>query len=151
MDYRVVIPTESYHVIEFVQEGEIGVAEVNVSLIAFEPKIVFPWHCSLMIVLEDRLENGLPTDAELSVFNEFDAKLDYTIKQDTVKPNALRLASIQWNGTIELIWRVYDPEVTNQYLVDMLESKSYTRPFDYKISNDSDWSLCDWHFRHLKM
>jgi hypothetical protein len=57
----------------------------------------------------------------------------------------LFLGQITWNETRELIWRVFDPEITNTFLQDLIKSKTHFRPFDYRIEQDKAWKLAEWH------
>src|SRR3954469_17798252 len=100
--FRVIIPEEKYTVVEFLQEGFPGVAFINRGLRGFEPKVVFSWHLSLMIDFEDAIENGMPSQQERDVMDEFEERFDLSLKgPDLEKPNALFLARTTWNKTRE--------------------------------------------------
>ena len=93
-------------------------------------------------------ENGMPSRQEVEVIDSFGDELDEAIKgPDLEKPNALFLVRITWNGTRELIWRVFDPEVANSYLQEILNSNNYVRPFDYRMEEDESWELTKWHLK----
>ena len=143
--YRVNIPEEHYRLIEFQQEELPGVGVVNSALREFEPKAVFAWHLSLMIQLEELVDNGMPSRAEQEVVDLFGDSLDAEFKGTPEKPNALFLARITWDGTRELIYRVYDPGPPHDFLTRMMAEKSHPRPFDYRIDNDPEWELARWH------
>lgn len=143
---RVIIPGEQYKIVEFIQEDMPGVAAINSNLKTFEPKEVFAWHFSIMFDLEDLADNGMPSIAERELMDNYGELLDKDIKgPDDKKPNALFLARITWNGTRELIWRVYNPELTNNYLQQVMANDSSPRPFDYRIDPDKEWKLAEWH------
>lgn len=149
--YRVIIPEEEYRLITFRQEGLPGVGVVNAALCEFEPKIVFAWHLSVMILFEDLIENGMPSPAEREIVDPFGNALDAVFKGDDVeKPNALFLARITWNRTRELIYRVHNPEPPHEHLSRMIAAKNHPRPFDYRIDHDPEWSLAQWHLRAAK-
>jgi len=46
-----------------------------------------------------------------------------------------------WNKTPELIWRVYDPEISNSFLQEIILPNSSPRQFDYRIDPDDNWEL----------
>ena len=52
-EFRVIIPDEHYHVIEFIQEEMPGIAVINSNIKLFNPKEVFSWHCSIMVHFEN--------------------------------------------------------------------------------------------------
>jgi len=145
-DYRVIIPTEDYNLVNFRQEDLPGVAVINRALKDFEPKIVFEWHLSVMLRFSDLIENGMPSKAERDVIDPFGDLLDARFKgEDKEKPNALFLARITWNGTRELIYRIFDPKPADALLKEMIASKTYPREFDYRIDPDPEWKLAKWH------
>ena len=110
-EFKVLIPDEYYSILNFRQEDLPGVAVVNTALREFEPKEVFSWHLSIMVQLEDIVDNGMPSKSEVETIDKLGDFLDDKIKgEDKEKPNALFLARITWNATRELIWRVFDPE-----------------------------------------
>jgi hypothetical protein len=71
-EYNVVIPEEYYTIFSFIQEDLPGVASINSSLKAFEPKKVFAWHCSIMVQLNDLAENGMPSKSEIKILEDFE-------------------------------------------------------------------------------
>jgi hypothetical protein len=146
--HRVIIPEQSYSILEFEQDELPGIAAVNTALRGFEPKVVFAWHLSVMLQLEELAQNGMPTMAERDVVNRFAESLDSAIKgKDSSKPNALFLARITWNATFELIWRVFDPELADHYLRSLINDVPAVRPraFDHRMTEDPTWELTRWH------
>ena len=150
-EYRVIIPEESYSILEFNQEALPGIAVVNTALGDFEPKVVFAWHLSLMFDLEDLIENGMPSIKEREILDPFGDHLDSLIKgPDPDKPNALFLARITWNETRELIWRVFDPETANKSLQEIISKDKSPRQFDYKMEHNPGWEKAKWHLTKWK-
>lgn len=147
-EYRVIIPDEYYQILKFKQEKLPGIAVVNKNLVKFEPKEVFSWHCSVMITCNELIENGMPSKSEVKILDGFGDFLDDKIKgPDKERPNGLFLARITWNKTRELIWRIFDPEITNNFLMELIEQNEYPREFDYRIDDDVEWKLAEWHLK----
>jgi hypothetical protein len=150
-EFRVLIPDEEYQIIEFKQENLPAVGVVNLSLIEFEPKEVFSWHCSIMINFENFIENGMPANNDVLIAEKFEDFLSENIKgTDKEKPNALFLARITWNETRELIWRVYNAKIVNEFLEKIIDEKKYPFQFDYRIDDDEEWKLAEWHLQSVK-
>jgi len=138
--------------VEFRQEDLPAVGVINKALCDFQPKVVFAWHLSLMIEFQSLADNGMPSTAEQEVVDSFGDTLDTIFKGvDPDKPNALFLARITWNRTRELIYRVYEPEPCHQYLTRMINEQSSPRAFDYRIDNDPEWKLAEWHLNATKV
>ena len=131
---------------EFRQDDMPGIAVINEQLTAFEPKIVFAWHLSFMLHFEDLILNGMPSQAERDVIDPYGERLDFAFKgKNPDKPNSLFLARITWNETRELVYRVFDPEPINKYLVNVIKTKRHPRLFDYRMEHDEEWKLAEWH------
>lgn len=140
----VTIPEEHFRIFEFKQDEMQGVALVNSSLKDFDPKKVFSWHCSIWIELEDVISTFLPTNAEDSVLKESQALLDKSIKESINNHvNALFLAAIKWNHSFELMWRIYQPQSVNDFLLNLIHT-DYLRQFDFRIDPDREWRLAKW-------
>ena len=145
MEYKVTIPEEAFDLLDFKKDDLPGVAVINSSLKKFEAKEVFAWHCSIIIDLENLAENGMPLQEEMVITDKFGDYLDLMIKTLSERPNALFLARITWNGTREFIYRVYDADITDRFLLKVIEEKLHPREFDFRIDLDKDWELVKWH------
>lgn len=149
-EYQVVLPDDSGCIVRFEQEGFPGIANIRSALREFQPKEVFAWHLSLMLQLEDLVQNGMPSKAEQKVIDEFGDTLEATFIGDPDHPNALFLARITWNATRELVYRVFEPEPIDAYLRHIIEMDSSPRPFDYRLDHDPEWKLAEWHLNATK-
>ncbi|MEQ8364202.1 MAG: DUF695 domain-containing protein [Cyclobacteriaceae bacterium] len=145
-EIRVFIPEEVYTILEFKQDNLPGIAVINTALRDFEQKEVFSWHLSVMMDLEDLIDNGMPSKNEREIIDLYEDRLDALIKgTDLEKPNALFLGRITWNKTRELIWRVYAPDIADIELKKIIKEDTSPRQFDYKMESDEKWSLTKWH------
>ena len=144
-DYVVTIPDERLSIVRFRQDGMPGIGAINAALVGFEPRVVFRWHLSIRVELEDLIENGMPSQSERDIVDPFGDSLDTLLKGSPTKPNALFLARITWNASRELIYRVYDPEEANHLLQHVIASQDYPREFDFRMDDDPEWKLAAWH------
>lgn len=144
-EIKILIPEENYQILEFNQDNLPGVAVVNSALKDENLKKVFSWNCSILIDFDETAENGMPTNEELNIISQFDDFLDENIKGDLERPNALFFARVTWNSTLQLIWKVFDPEIVNNFLSQIIEDKSYPRYFDYRIEEDENWEITKWY------
>lgn len=143
---KIQLPIEDYSVIEYSQNGMVGMATINQALRHFEHNAVFPWHLSLIIVCSDINNNKMPNKAEHDTLREFEEILSTTIQNNG---NAVFLASVTKNGYRELIWRVHQPELANDFLLDLINTENHPRPFDFTLENDPKWHKAEWHFNML--
>jgi hypothetical protein len=140
--YKVVIPKEVLTLIKFRQRDLPGFATVNSALKEFEPKIVFPWHLSVLIRCGQLVEDRLPSTDEQNLLYEFEDKLDPLIK---AKGDALFLARVTHDAHREIIWRVHDPEAANSVFRGILLTGNYPREFEYRIDEDPSWEKAVWY------
>jgi hypothetical protein len=141
-EVRVVLPEDSYTLIEYQQEDLPCVAMVNSGLLGFEHKAIFRWHLSVIIDFEDIIEKGMPSEEEREIVDPFCDQLEQEIKAGG---NALFLVRETWNKTRRLAWMVYDPEIANQHLQYIIEHHRHPRPFDYRMEEDIEWKQPEWY------
>lgn len=147
-EMRVIVPDEHYQIVNFQQDEMPGVAVLNRALIEFEPKIVFRWHLSVWLELTDLTDNGMPSQAQRDLVDPFGDLLDGLLKGPVHdKPNALFLGRITWNASRELIYRVFDPEPANASIQSIIGGAEHPCEFNFRMEDDPEWSLADWHLR----
>ena len=137
----ITLPAEEYSIIEFSQDEKPGLMTVNATLKDFEHKNIFAWHLSVIVIYNDHIKDSMPSKSEQELLCEFEETLDKSIKQDN---NAVFLTSITHNGTRELIWRVHNPEIPNDFLHNMIENEDHPRPFEFTLEQDVAWTKAKW-------
>lgn len=134
------LPEESFAAIQAVSDGLPDVWIVNVALDDFAQRLAFAWHLSILIGMADVTELGMPSGSEQDVLGQLGETLGRNLKAGG---NALLLASITWNGTRQLLYRVRDPEVAHAYLTSVVGDPSPVREMDYRMEEDAAWSLAE--------
>jgi hypothetical protein len=145
VEYQVEIPDEVYAVLEWRRDNLPAVCVVNQALAPFEPKATFAWHLSIIVECVDLAERGMPTSEEARILDQIGDAFDKGLKADG---NALFLARITWAGTRQFLYRVYDPEVANRYLGDVIESGSTLREFEFRMEHDEGWEHASHYLSH---
>ncbi len=146
-EVRVVLPEEELTLLRWTVENLPCVGMLNSALKDFDAKNIFPWHLSVELVLEDLIENKMPSEEERVLIDPFCDEIIETIK---AKGNALFFIRETWNGTRLLVWRVYDPEIANGILKQLIKDKSHPRPIEFKMEHDPAWEKADWDFEQLE-
>jgi hypothetical protein len=141
-----IIPEEAHTLIRFRQRDLPGFATVNSALKQFEPKTVFSWHLSVLISCAQLAGDRLPSSQEQDLLYEFEDSLHLLIKAES---NAVFLARVTHDARREIIWRVHDPEKANAALLGMLNAKSYSREFEYRMDDDPKWAKAGWYLDNL--
>ncbi len=135
------LPVEEYSIIEFSLDEKPGIMTVNAALKDFEHKNIFAWHLSVIVIYNDHVKDNMPSKAEQELLCKFEETLDENIKKNN---NAVFLASITHNGSRELIWRVYNPELPNDFLHELIEKEDHPRPFEFTLDQDIAWTKARW-------
>lgn len=146
-EVRIVLPDESWTLVEYKMDDLPCIAMVNSGLIDFEHPQIFRWHLSLIIDFDEIVDNGMPSQEERDIVDPFCDRLDEEIKAGG---NALFLVRETWNKTRRLAWMVYDPEIANQHLQHIIKNHLHPRPFDYRMEEDSEWKQPGLIFVHLR-
>lgn len=146
-EVRIVIPEESFTMLQWEQDSLPAICMLNSGLQRFEHPAIFSWHLSVIIDFEDLIDNGMPSVQERAVVDPFCDQLDDEIKAGG---NALFLLRETWNKTRRLVWRVYNPEIAHQHLQYLVDHHRHPRPFDWDMSQDLEWEQARWYFDMLK-
>ncbi|MCR9093288.1 MAG: DUF695 domain-containing protein [bacterium] len=143
-EVQIALPDERYTLIEYEVQRKPAVATVNSALVGFAHRDIFRWHLSLIVDFSDLIENDMPSESEREIVDAFGDELDAGLKAPPELPNALFLARMTWNGTRQLLYRIYDPEQANAYLQSVIAEKKHPRPIDYRMEDDPEWRHAKW-------
>ena len=147
MEDEVVIPEENYAILQWQRDDLPAVCVANQALAPFEPKAVFAWHLSIIVECVGLAEQGMPTSEEVKILDRIRDAFDKGLKAEG---NALFLARITWAGTRQFLYRVYDPEVANRYLMDLIEGGPTIRDFEFRMEHDEGWEHASYYLSHWK-
>jgi len=145
-EVRVVIPEEQFGILEWEDEGLPCICVLNSALKDFEHKNIFSWHLSVIIDFEDLIGNRMPSQEERNIVDPFCDQLNEDIKAGG---NALFFMRETCNGSRQMVWRVYDPEIADAHLNYVLEYHRYPRQFDYHMTQDTDWEKATWYLNQI--
>ena len=119
-----------------------AVVVVNDALLAFEHTDIFAWHLEVTIHANDLAEKGMPTSDESRLLFEIGDQIEKSIGGY----NGLFLARSTWNGLREIAFRVYDPDVADRALQEML-SQEQPRYWEFKMEHDPSWQQAGKYFQ----
>lgn len=119
-------------------DGKLGVCLVNESLNNFEYKKVFPWNLTVRLNYDNADSNGLPTDEQLALIENYRKYLEHKFNKEE-KPIALYVGNISVDREADLIWRVHNPDVIDEILKQEISGKSNKFEFGYFMKYDIEW------------
>jgi Family of unknown function (DUF695) len=150
---RVIVPEAHYTLFNAERAGLPEVIVVNDALLAFAHNDIFPWHLRVQLDAEDLADNGMPTHAESRILFEIGDQIEEAILSgvtDDGAANALFLARSTWNELRELYFMVHDPEIAHPVLQELLKSRSWSRSWEYRMSEDRQWEKAGYIFQLFK-
>lgn len=144
------IPKERNVTITFREDDLPAVAVINEGLLNFTDRASFPYNLSIIIQCNECMNNGLPTERELATLSNFEESIKKDIEGDGNQPNALFFCRISWNETREMIWKIKDPQLVNEYITHIQNQKMCVREFDFSCDKDPNWEQTNWYFDELR-
>ena len=121
-------------------KGLPAVVVVNGALREFPHRGIFPWHLSVIITPRDFAEHGMPTPEEVHVLDAVGDEIEAGV---IGQRNALFLARETWNGTRQLLFRVNDPDVANEFLQTLIARSDQRREWQFEMERDPTWSFAE--------
>lgn len=139
-------PKESFNIREAKGEDFYKIMIVNESLKDFKEKKKFPWFLLITIDLVDVIEPfSLPTDKEAEILNLVED--NFTSLINRIVPYQY-IGRITDNGKRELYYYVETPQDIHEKLNELIEQNTYTREFQYDISQDTGWENVSYFFNY---
>jgi hypothetical protein len=132
------IPEPHYTLINTSFGKDPAVVVINSALRNFPSRQTFEWHLRIGIDCKLIGSNGMPTSAEGEVLHLLEEQIASSID---LQRNVIFLARITCRGERVLLYRVHDPEVTNDALQLLVSPESQLREWDYQMEHDPDWEL----------
>lgn len=147
---RIILPSPRFTVFDTERDGLPAIIVVNQTLLTFEHRDIFPWHLRVTIEARDLAEKGMPTSEESRRLFEIGDEIQSIVEGGRTEhgsENALHLARETWNGLRQLRFVVHNPEITHTGLQTHLNSREWSRPWEYHMAADSDWTEASIFFR----
>lgn len=146
-------PKEVYVLREGQFEGLYAIMMLNHSLKHYPYKKDYPWSLKVVIDLLDTNEQGLPTQTEADVLNNF---------EDGIVNSLLEICQFHfigrttWNGQRTLMFYLNEPEHAYNELQQLIEkveiakksSPQIVREFEYILQEDPDWALVNDYYNY---
>jgi len=139
---EVVIPEPNFTLFNGTRDELPEVIVVNGALLAFKHTEIFAWHLEVTLHAVDLADQGMPTPEESKLLFGISDKIEQTI----VGYNTIFLARSTWSGFRQIAFRVYDPEVANTKLQELLENEN-ARFWEFEMKYDPDWHQAGFYFQ----
>jgi hypothetical protein len=138
----IVVPEPHYTLFHGSRNGMPDIVVVNDALLSFQHTGIFAWHLEITLHAEDLVDQGMPAPDESKLLFEIGDKIEQAI----VGYNALFLARSTWNGFRQLAYRVYDPDVADEALQQLLSGDN-ARFWEFRMDHDPSWAQAGFYFQ----
>jgi hypothetical protein len=138
---RIVVPEAHYTLFDATRDGLPEVVVVNDALLSFPDLAIFPWYLRITLEARELIENGMPSPAESDLLFQIGDELEALVlatKTTHGSVNALFLARSTWNEERDLLFQVHDPEIVHTELQAALNSRKWSRPWEYSMKEDPE-------------
>jgi Family of unknown function (DUF695) len=143
-------PEPHYTLFSATRAGLPEIVVVNDALLSFPHNKVFGWHLCVTLDAKELIENGMPSSVESALLFEIGDEIEQVVlagRTETNGENALFLARSTWNEQRELLFQVYDPDITHAALQSLLNGRNWQREWDYHMERDTEWSNAAYIFQ----
>ena len=133
-----IIPDEHFSIFKINLENGWGLASINKAYDDYPNKRHFPWYAIVNIDVEDRNENGHPTDKEAELLNRIEQSISEFLNKGRIVHFIGRVIT---PGQRDLLYytdnRKFDPQETRTFF----DSINALRPINFEIHKDPEWKL----------
>jgi len=137
-EVRVFVPAPHFSLFETERAGKPAVVVVNDALFEFPATEIFPWQLCVTICGDGSMTSE-ESDVLFAISDEIES---VTLRGRTSQgsENALFIGRVSIGTVRELLFQVHDPEVANDSLQNLLQSRTWPREWRYEMKGDSEWS-----------
>lgn len=107
------------------------------SIMELSPKEAFGWFLTLIVHFDDT--DDIPSDDDIVKMQDFSEILEDKLAIDRSHPNALFLGRVIGEGQAQMMWYVNNPDLSHEYLQELIETENFPFHFEYEIEHDPEW------------
>ena len=133
-----IFPAENFTIFKLNLEEGMAFATINTGYNHYPNKSLFPWCAQILLVIQDKNENGHPTNEEAALLNEIEEKIAEFLRQ---KHTVHMIGRVTRNGERDILYYIDKPKL------DMEETKAFfdrineIRNLNLTLENDPEWKL----------
>jgi hypothetical protein len=133
-----IFPGESYSIFKLNLKDGWGLATINKAYDNYPNKALFRWYAIINIDLQDKNENGHPTDREAEVLIKMEESiLDFLRRGRTVH----FIGRVTRRGERDLLFYLDNRKFDSAETQAFFDSLNAIRPLNFEIQKDPKWSL----------
>lgn len=133
-----VFPKENYSIFKLDLEEGWALATINTGYDHYPNKRHFPWQVQVEVDINEKNENGHPTNDEAVVLNDVEELITtYLRKSQQVHP----IGRVTRNGARDIIYYIDEPKLDEEETKRFFDEVNTIRNMNVSIQHDPDWEL----------
>ena len=131
-----IIPKENYSIFHLDMESGLAFATINTGYNNYPNKEFYPWYAAILMEIQDKNDNGHPTDEEASILNDLEDRITQFLNKTQV---AHRIGRVTRNGERDIIYYLSNPKFDPDETKLFFDSINAIRPMNFTIEKDKSW------------
>ena len=132
-----IFPKEKYSIFKLTINNSLALATINTGYNNYLNKIFYPWYVEIIIDINDKNENGHPTNEESEILNRLEEKITDFLKQtQTIHP----IGRFTRNGERDIFYYIDKPKLDKKKTKEFFDSINAIRPMNFTLKEDKKWS-----------
>lgn len=147
---KIILPQQREVLMGAKRDGLKEVIVINEALLGFPHSAIFRWYLCVTLEAKELVEEKMPSPPESELLFQISDEIEAIVlagRTEHGSDNALFLARSTWNGLRQLLFYVYDPEITHGALQALLASRTWERAWDYRMEEDFEWEKAGYVFQ----
>jgi hypothetical protein len=132
-----IFPMENYSIFKLTIDNSPAFATINTGYNDYPNKIIYPWYAEIIIDINNKNDNGHPTNEEAEILNQLEEQITGFLKQtQTVHP----IGRVTRNGERDIFYYIDEPNFDKKKIKDFFDSINTIRPMNFTLKEDKKWS-----------
>jgi hypothetical protein len=131
-----IIPKENYSIFKLELEGGLAFATINAGYDNYCHKKAYPWYAVVVMEIQDRNENGHPTNEEAKVLNDLEDRITQFLNKTQT---AHKIGRVTRNGEKDIIFYLSNPRLDPAETKIFFDSMNVVRPMNFTVEKDESW------------
>ncbi len=132
-----IFPEDNFGILKLEIDNFLALASINQAYNNYPNKKFFPWFAQILFELQDKNDNGHPTNEEAEVLNDLEDKINIFFKENHVVHFIGRLTR---NGYRNIFFYLDNPSFDQDKTNTFFDEISAIRPMDFYLKEDKKWN-----------
>ena len=133
-----IFPVENYSIFKLDMNDVLAFATINTGYKNYPNKQHFPWCAQILLAIQDKNDNGHPTDEEAAVLNDIEDKITTFLKENHTVHHIGRVTR---NGERDIIYYIDKPKFNQHETKLFFDEINSQRNLNFTLEKDPKWEF----------